>query len=176
MASSTNSNSYHHHHHHYYYYNLLGTSRNKNNHLPIYIYIYCLYTYTQHPLASTIYCLTSLRALYNSPPSSLLPLPPSHPPVSKAHLRTTQQPPLSAMAAFASTSSAVSGMPCRGRSGYNKDGDNEDNKRSFGRSGYNKGGDDDEDSRLVNFGRSGYNKGDDDEDSQSASFGRSGYN
>ncbi|KAI1197186.1 hypothetical protein F5X97DRAFT_324747 [Nemania serpens] len=43
-----------------------------------------------------------------------------------------------------------------GRSGYNKDGDNEDDKRCFGRSGYNKDGDNDDEKRC--FGRSGYNK------------------
>ncbi|KAF0330419.1 hypothetical protein RB213_015389 [Colletotrichum asianum] len=49
-----------------------------------------------------------------------------------------------------------------GRSGYNKDGDEEENNK--GRSGYNKdgNGDDDDD---KNKGRSGYNKdGDDEED------------
>ncbi|KAI1458411.1 hypothetical protein F4805DRAFT_456752 [Annulohypoxylon moriforme] len=50
-----------------------------------------------------------------------------------------------------------------GRSGYNKDGDNEDNKRNFGRSGYNKD-DSDDDKRC--FGRSGYNKDGDEEDSR----------
>jgi hypothetical protein len=48
-----------------------------------------------------------------------------------------------------------------GRSGYNKDGDDEEDKKciNFGRSGYNKDGDDDEeDKKFVNFGRSGYNK------------------
>ncbi|KAI0157754.1 hypothetical protein GGR57DRAFT_500706 [Xylariaceae sp. FL1272] len=60
-----------------------------------------------------------------------------------------------------------------GRSGYNKDGDNEDDKRNFGRSGYNKDGDDEDNKRC--FGRSGYNKdGDDDDDKRC--FGRSGYN
>ncbi|KAI2608856.1 uncharacterized protein GGS25DRAFT_522035 [Hypoxylon fragiforme] len=49
-----------------------------------------------------------------------------------------------------------------GRSGYNKDGDDDD-KRNFGRSGYNKDGDDDD---KKNFGRSGYNKDGDDEDSR----------
>ncbi|KAI1814507.1 hypothetical protein GGS20DRAFT_585403 [Poronia punctata] len=49
-----------------------------------------------------------------------------------------------------------------GRSGYNKDGDNEDGKRCFGRSGYNKDGDDEDGQRC--FGRSGYNKDGDDED------------
>ncbi|KAI1104293.1 hypothetical protein F4804DRAFT_332452 [Jackrogersella minutella] len=61
-------------------------------------------------------------------------------------------------------------MASFGRSGYNKDGDNEDNKRSFGRSGYNK---DDSDDDNKSFGRSGYNKDGDDEDSRiMASFGR----
>jgi hypothetical protein len=46
-----------------------------------------------------------------------------------------------------------------GRSGYNKDGDEEENNK--GRSGYNKDGDDDDD---QNKGRSGYNKDDDEED------------
>ncbi|KAI0491079.1 hypothetical protein F4859DRAFT_508868 [Xylaria cf. heliscus] len=49
-----------------------------------------------------------------------------------------------------------------GRSGYNKDGDNEDGQRCFGRSGYNKDGDNDDEKRC--FGRSGYNKDGDDED------------
>ncbi|KAL0779672.1 hypothetical protein CaCOL14_004156 [Colletotrichum acutatum] len=49
-----------------------------------------------------------------------------------------------------------------GRSGYNKDGDDEE-KNDRGRSGYNKDGDDDEEGQ--NKGRSGYNKdGDDEED------------
>ncbi|KAK0375234.1 hypothetical protein CLIM01_07409 [Colletotrichum limetticola] len=49
-----------------------------------------------------------------------------------------------------------------GRSGYNKDGDDEE-KDSRGRSGYNKDGDDDDEDQ--NKGRSGYNKdGDDEED------------
>ncbi|KAF5505988.1 hypothetical protein CGCS363_v005199 [Colletotrichum siamense] len=48
-----------------------------------------------------------------------------------------------------------------GRSGYNKDGDEEENNK--GRSGYNKDGNDDDDDK--NKGRSGYNKdGDDEED------------
>ncbi|KAI1473558.1 hypothetical protein F4774DRAFT_415724 [Daldinia eschscholtzii] len=57
------------------------------------------------------------------------------------------------MAAF--TFTTVSGPANFGRSGYNKDGDSEDDKRNFGRSGYNKDGDDDD---KKNFGRSGYNK------------------
>ncbi|KAF2970015.1 hypothetical protein GQX73_g3516 [Xylaria multiplex] len=57
-----------------------------------------------------------------------------------------------------------------GRSGYNKDGDNEDGQRCFGRSGYNKDGDNDDEKRC--FGRSGYNKDGDDENDK----GRSGYN
>ncbi|KAJ0299304.1 hypothetical protein COL5a_000619 [Colletotrichum fioriniae] len=49
-----------------------------------------------------------------------------------------------------------------GRSGYNKDGDDEE-KNDRGRSGYNKDGDDDDEGQ--NKGRSGYNKdGDDDEE------------
>ncbi|EXF73707.1 hypothetical protein CFIO01_02477 [Colletotrichum fioriniae PJ7] len=49
-----------------------------------------------------------------------------------------------------------------GRSGYNKDGDDEE-KNDRGRSGYNKDGDDDDEGQ--NKGRSGYNKdGDDEED------------
>ncbi|KAK1482211.1 hypothetical protein CTAM01_13664 [Colletotrichum tamarilloi] len=49
-----------------------------------------------------------------------------------------------------------------GRSGYNKDGDDEE-KDNRGRSGYNKDGDDDDEGQ--NKGRSGYNKdGDDEED------------
>ena len=49
---------------------------------------------------------------------------------------------------------------------------------AYGRSGYNKDGDDDEkDKYLINFGRSGYNKdGDDDENNKFRNFGRSGYN
>ncbi|KAI1362840.1 hypothetical protein F5Y08DRAFT_341263 [Xylaria arbuscula] len=57
-----------------------------------------------------------------------------------------------------------------GRSGYNKDGDNEDDKRCYGRSGYNKDGDNDDEKRC--YGRSGYNKDGDDEGDK----GRSGYN
>lgn len=49
-----------------------------------------------------------------------------------------------------------------GRSGYNKDGDDEEKDKknliNFGRSGYNKDGDDDEENKFRNFGRSGYNK------------------
>ncbi|KAH6686184.1 hypothetical protein F5X68DRAFT_232348 [Plectosphaerella plurivora] len=48
-----------------------------------------------------------------------------------------------------------------GRSGYNKDGDEEGQNK--GRSGYNKGDDDDE---GQNKGRSGYNKGDDDDEGE----------
>ncbi|KAK1482603.1 hypothetical protein CCUS01_04216 [Colletotrichum cuscutae] len=48
-----------------------------------------------------------------------------------------------------------------GRSGYNKDGDDEE-KDNRGRSGYNKDGDDDDEGQ--NKGRSGYNKDDDDEE------------
>ncbi|KZL82097.1 hypothetical protein CI238_06777 [Colletotrichum incanum] len=47
-----------------------------------------------------------------------------------------------------------------GRSGYNKDGDDEEN--DSGRSGYNKDGNDDDETQ--NKGRSGYNKDGDDED------------
>ncbi|KAI1375250.1 hypothetical protein F4677DRAFT_446755 [Hypoxylon crocopeplum] len=69
----------------------------------------------------------------------------------------------------------VSSMVNQGRSGYNKDGDSEDDKRNFGRSGYNKDGDSEDDKK--NFGRSGYNKdGDDEDDSRHFNFGRSGYN
>ncbi|OTA67374.1 hypothetical protein K449DRAFT_430588 [Hypoxylon sp. EC38] len=72
------------------------------------------------------------------------------------------------MAGFTSTS--ASQMANFGRSGYNKDGDNEDNKRNFGRSGYNK---DDSDDDKKSFGRSGYNKDGDDEDGRSfLNFGR----
>ncbi|KAI0865789.1 hypothetical protein F4860DRAFT_526205 [Xylaria cubensis] len=71
-----------------------------------------------------------------------------------------------AMAAF--TLSSCPETLSFGRSGYNKDGDNEDSKLCFGRSGYNKDGDNDE---KLCFGRSGYNKDGDDEDQ-----GRSGYN
>ncbi|KAF7560979.1 hypothetical protein G7046_g3169 [Stylonectria norvegica] len=53
-----------------------------------------------------------------------------------------------------------------GRSGYNKDGD-DDTKGNKGRSGYN--GPD------MNFGRSGYNKDGDDDDTK-GNKGRSGYN
>ncbi|KAI1776393.1 hypothetical protein F4818DRAFT_440759 [Hypoxylon cercidicola] len=73
------------------------------------------------------------------------------------------------------TFTTVSGMVNFGRSGYNKDGDSEDDKRNFGRSGYNK--DDGSEDDKKNFGRSGYNKGNDDEDdSRQFNFGRSGYN
>ncbi|KAI0457094.1 hypothetical protein F5B21DRAFT_501793 [Xylaria acuta] len=72
-----------------------------------------------------------------------------------------------AMAAF--TLSSCPETMSFGRSGYNKDGDNEDGKHCFGRSGYNKDGDNDDEKRC--FGRSGYNKDGDDEDQ-----GRSGYN
>ena len=52
-----------------------------------------------------------------------------------------------------------------GRSGYNKDGEDEEDKyRNQGRSGYNKDGEDEED-KCRNSGRSGYNKdGEDEED------------
>ncbi|KAI5924736.1 hypothetical protein F4810DRAFT_709311 [Camillea tinctor] len=63
------------------------------------------------------------------------------------------------MAAFAFNASS-SNMSF-GRSGYNKDGDNEDGLRSFGRSGYNKDGDNEDGLRC--YGRSGYNKDGDDE-------------
>ncbi|KAI2470280.1 hypothetical protein F4781DRAFT_430506 [Annulohypoxylon bovei var. microspora] len=66
------------------------------------------------------------------------------------------------MAGFTSTNSTTQ-MANFGRSGYNKDGDNEDDKRNFGRSGYNK---DDSDDDKKCFGRSGYNKDGDEEDSR----------
>ncbi|KAI2621630.1 hypothetical protein GGR54DRAFT_646925 [Hypoxylon sp. NC1633] len=73
------------------------------------------------------------------------------------------------------TFTTVPKMANQGRSGYNKDGDDEDDKRNFGRSGYNKDGDDEDNKRS--FGRSGYNKdGDDEDDSRRFNFGRSGYN
>ncbi|KAI1390928.1 uncharacterized protein F4822DRAFT_426781 [Hypoxylon trugodes] len=76
------------------------------------------------------------------------------------------------MAAFAFAT--VSSMANMGRSGYNKDGDNEDNKRNFGRSGYNKDDGSEDDKKC--FGRSGYNKdGDDEDDSRHFNFGRSGH-
>ncbi|KAI0834558.1 hypothetical protein F5Y06DRAFT_300411 [Hypoxylon sp. FL0890] len=72
------------------------------------------------------------------------------------------------------TFTTTSQMANFGRSGYNKDGDNEDDKRNFGRSGYNK---DDSDDDKKSFGRSGYNKDGDDEDGRCfLNFGRSGYN
>ncbi|KAI0378584.1 hypothetical protein F5Y04DRAFT_283815 [Hypomontagnella monticulosa] len=81
-----------------------------------------------------------------------------------------------AMAVF--SSSPVSQLSNQGRSGYNKDGDSEDDKRclvNFGRSGYNK--DDGSEDDKKNFGRSGYNKdGDNEDDSRHFNFGRSGYN
>ncbi|WDK12255.1 hypothetical protein CGRA01v4_03535 [Colletotrichum graminicola] len=49
-----------------------------------------------------------------------------------------------------------------GRSGYNKDGDDEE--KDSGRSGYNKDGNDDDETQ--NKGRSGYNKDGDDEESK----------
>ena len=49
-----------------------------------------------------------------------------------------------------------------GRSGYNKDGDDDDSSQNKGRSGYNKDGDDDD--STQDKGRSGYNKDDDDEE------------
>ncbi|KAI2641605.1 hypothetical protein GGS26DRAFT_585997 [Hypomontagnella submonticulosa] len=80
-----------------------------------------------------------------------------------------------AMAVFTSAGSPLSNQ---GRSGYNKDGDSEDDKRTlvnFGRSGYNK--DDGSEDDKKNFGRSGYNKdGDSEDDSRHFNFGRSGYN
>lgn len=36
-----------------------------------------------------------------------------------------------------------------GRSGYNKDGDDEEDKKCFGRSGYNKDGDDEDDKKCF---------------------------
>lgn len=50
---------------------------------------------------------------------------------------------------------------------------------NFGRSGYNKGNsEDDEENKLRNYGRSGYNKGnsEDDEENKFRNYGRSGYN
>lgn len=67
------------------------------------------------------------------------------------------------MAAFAFTNCPSTVV--YGRSGYNKDDNEEDDKKCFGRSGYNK--DDNEDDDKKCFGRSGYNKGsknDDDEE------------
>lgn len=74
------------------------------------------------------------------------------------------------MAAFRTISTPSACVPY-GRSGYNKDGDNdEDEKRNMGRSGYNKDGGDDEEEKR-NMGRSGYNKGDDeDEDDKKKSL------
>ena len=67
------------------------------------------------------------------------------------------------MAAFSKTTTPSACVPY-GRSGYNKDGDNDDDeKRNKGRSGYNKDGDNDDDEKR-NMGRSGYNKGDDDDE------------
>ena len=54
----------------------------------------------------------------------------------------TQTPNTNTMAATTSTSFTTSCPVVYGRSGYNKDGN----------------GDDDEDNKLVNYGRSGYNK------------------
>ncbi|KAI1490353.1 hypothetical protein F5X96DRAFT_669805 [Biscogniauxia mediterranea] len=69
------------------------------------------------------------------------------------------------MAAF--TLATCSETMSFGRSGYNKDGDNEDGQRCFGRSGYNKDGDNEDGLRC--FGRSGYNKDGDDENDQGRS-------
>ncbi|CAJ2508234.1 Uu.00g094200.m01.CDS01 [Anthostomella pinea] len=76
------------------------------------------------------------------------------------------------MAGFTFTTSSPSIMNF-GRSGYNKDGDNEDDgmRLNFGRSGYNKDGDNEDDGFRLS-GRSGYNKDGDDETDK----GRSGYN
>ncbi len=63
-----------------------------------------------------------------------------------------------------------------GRSGYNKGGNNEDDRRNFGRSGYNKDGSSDDEQQLL-FGRSGYNKdGNGDDKDGLRDSGRSGYN
>ncbi|KAK6193083.1 Protein MAK16, partial [Pestalotiopsis sp. IQ-011] len=73
---------------------------------------------------------------------------------------------INTMAAFAFTNCPTAAV--FGRSGYNKDGDDDkDEKKCFGRSGYNKDGDDDDDKQKC-FGRSGYNKGgkNDDDDEQ----------
>ena len=78
---------------------------------------------------------------------------------------------INAMAAFAFTSCPET--VSFGRSGYNKNGGNDDDRRNFGRSGYNKGGDNEDDRTL--FGRSGYNK-DGDNDDERRNSGRSGYN
>lgn len=56
-----------------------------------------------------------------------------------------------------------------GRSGYNKDGDDDTTKGNKARSGYSSS------DVFVDFGRSGYNKDGDDDDS-SKNKGRSGYN
>ncbi|KAH6654961.1 hypothetical protein BKA67DRAFT_656931 [Truncatella angustata] len=74
------------------------------------------------------------------------------------------------MAAFAFTN--CPNTIVYGRSGYNKDGDDdEDDKKCFGRSGYNKDGDNDDDDDKRNFGRSGYNKSDKTDDDDEAALG-----
>ena len=50
-----------------------------------------------------------------------------------------------------------------GRSGYNKDGDDEE-ENNKGRSGYNKSGSNNDDDATKNKGRSGYNKDDEEEE------------
>ncbi|OHE95396.1 hypothetical protein CORC01_09268 [Colletotrichum orchidophilum] len=77
---------------------------------------------------------------------------------SHTHKHTTQN--FHTMAAFTLIFTPTTAV--YGRSGYNKDGDDEE-KNDRGRSGYNKDGDDDDEGQ--NKGRSGYNKdGDDEED------------
>ncbi|KXJ92639.1 hypothetical protein Micbo1qcDRAFT_202850 [Microdochium bolleyi] len=73
------------------------------------------------------------------------------------------------MAAFTFTTYTQAPV-ARGRSGYNKDGEDEEDKfRNSGRSGYNKDGEDEED-KLRNSGRSGYNKDGEDEEDKASPF------
>ncbi|KAI1150800.1 hypothetical protein F4825DRAFT_452139 [Nemania diffusa] len=139
-ASGLEKHHHHHHHYHHQHYYYNNDNKNSNN--------------TQHdPNSKNV----ENKLLLGNPStihSSLYQLSSTNPPI--------------AMAAF-----ALSSCPetlSFGRSGYNKDGDNEDDKRCFGRSGYNKDGENDDEKRC--FGRSGYNKDGDDENDK----GRSGYN
>ncbi|KXH43344.1 hypothetical protein CNYM01_03073 [Colletotrichum nymphaeae SA-01] len=104
----------------------------------------CIHSYTNkhQPLTPSTIHLPRLPTKTQSPP---------------IHTKPTNSTTMAAFTLLFTPATAV-----YGRSGYNKDGDDEE-KNDRGRSGYNKDGDDDDEGQ--NKGRSGYNKdGDDEED------------
>ncbi|KAF4942102.1 hypothetical protein CGCF245_v000840 [Colletotrichum fructicola] len=101
--------------------------------------------------------LSFKATLQSSPPYSLIPRPFNHLHPQHLHPQTLITITMAGFTLMFTPTAAV-----YGRSGYNKDGDEEENNK--GRSGYNKDGNDDDDDDK-NKGRSGYNKdGDDEED------------